>query len=59
MSIKVSDLVKTIEVLTRLEKSSMKMLEDPRYVGTLQGDAVIALIGLRLALSNLEVEIKE
>jgi hypothetical protein len=46
-------------VLTRLEKSSMKMLEDPRYVGTLQGDAVIALIGLRLALEGLEVEIKE
>ena len=59
MSIKITDIVKAIEVLKQLENSSMAMLEDPRYVGKLQGQAVVAVIGLELALNGLEVEIKD
>ena len=59
MSIKITDIVKAIEVLKRLENSSMTMLEDPRYVGKLQGEAVVAAIGLELALEGFKVEIKD
>ena len=57
--INVLDIVKAIEVLKRLEHSSMAMLEDPRYVGKLQGQAVVAAIGLELALEGFKVEIKD
>ena len=56
---KVLDIVKVIEVLKRLEHSSMDMLKDPQYVGQLQGQAIVASIGLELALKGIEVEIKE
>lgn len=59
MSIKITDIVKAIEVLKRLEHSSMDMLKDPRYVGQLQAEAIFASIGLELALEGLKVEIKE
>ena len=56
---KVLDIVKVIEVLKRLEHSSMDMLKDPQYVGQLQAEAIFASIGLELALEGLKVEIKE
>ena len=56
---KILDIVKVIEVLKRLEHSSMDMLKDPQYVGQLQGQAIVASIGLELALKSIEVEIKE
>ena len=59
MSIKITDIVKAIEVLKQLENSSMAMLEDPRYVGKLQGKAIVAAIGLELALEGFKVEIKD
>lgn len=55
---KVLDIVKAIEVLKLLEHSSMAMLEDPRYVGQLQAQAIVASISLELALEGLKVEVK-
>ena len=55
---KILDIIKAIEVLKLLEHSSMAMLEDPRYVGQLQAQAIVASIGLELALEGLKVEVK-
>jgi hypothetical protein len=58
-TLKITDIVKAIEALRRLKNSSMTMLEDPRHVAKLQEEAIIAIVGLELALKGIEVEIKE
>ena len=58
MSITVSQIVKAIEVLSRIEKSSFSQFADPVFVGTLQGEAFLALFPLKRGIENLNLEVE-
>jgi hypothetical protein len=58
MSIKISEIVAAIEVLSRLEKSSFAQFSDPRFVGKLQGEAFLALYPLKRGIENLNLEVE-
>jgi hypothetical protein len=57
MKVHISHVVKAIEALNRIEKASMKQFEDPRFVGTLQAEALIAMWPLKHAIENSKVEV--
>lgn len=57
MKVHISHVVKTIEALSKIEKASMKQFEDPRFVGTLQAEAFLALYPLKHAIENSKAEV--
>jgi hypothetical protein len=57
MKVHISHVVKAIEALSKIEKANMKQFEDPRFVGTLQAEALIAMWPLKHAIENSKVEV--
>lgn len=61
MKVELSQLVKVIEILSKIERASMKTFQDPQYVGALQAEAWLAVWPLKHAIeaAQLEVTVEE
>ena len=61
MKVQLNQLVKVIEVLSKIERASMKTFQDPQYVGALQAEAWLAVWPLKHAIeaAQLEVTVEE
>ena len=57
MKVQLSQLVKVIEVLSKIERASMKTFQDPRYVGALQAEAWLAMWPLKHAIEDAQLEV--
>ena len=57
MKVHISHVVKAIETLSKIEKASIKQFEDPKFVGTLQAEAFLAMWPLKNAIENSKVEV--
>jgi hypothetical protein len=57
MKVTVSQLVKVIEVLSKIERASMKTFQDPQYVGALQAEAWLAVWPLKHALEEAQLKV--
>lgn len=57
MKVQLSQLVKVIEVLSKIEKASMKTFQDPQYVGALQAEAWLAMWPLKQAIEDAQLEV--
>jgi hypothetical protein len=57
MKVTVSQLVKVIEVLSKIERASMKTFQDPQYVGALQAEAWLAMWPLKHALEEAQLKV--
>ena len=61
MKVQLNQLVKVIEVLSKIERASMKTFQDPQYVGALQAEAWLAMWPLKHAIeaAQLKVTVEE
>jgi hypothetical protein len=57
MQVTVSQIVKAIEVLSSIEKSSMTAFKDPCFVGKLQAEAWLAMWPLKHALEEAQLKV--
>ena len=57
MKVQLSQLVKVIEVLSKIEKANMKTFQDPQYVGALQAEAWLAMWPLKHAIEDTQLEV--
>jgi hypothetical protein len=57
MKVHISHVVKAIEALSKIEKASAKQFGDPKFVGTLQAEAFLAMWPLKNAIENSKVEV--
>ena len=57
MKVTVSQLVKVIEVLSKIERASMKTFQDPQYVGALQAEAWLAMWPLKHAIEEAKLQV--
>lgn len=53
------DLYKALEVLSRIEASSLEQLKDPTFVGCIKAEAFLASLPLRAVFSKIDVQISE
>ena len=57
MQVTVSQIVKAIEVLSSVERSSMTAYKDPLFVGKLQAEAWLAMWPLKHALEEAQLKV--
>ena len=57
MQVSISQLVKVIEVLSIIEKSSMAAFKDPCFVGKLQAEAWLATLPLKHAIEEAQLQV--
>ena len=57
MKVQLSQLVKAIEVLNKIERANMETFKDPRYVGALQAEAWLAMWPLKHAIEDAQLEV--